>query len=598
MKTPMITLALILALSFAAASCGDSDNSTNEPDEIYLSFSGGGYHAQTAGAGWVMAVTDRIDGDVDGMMENVGAISSISGGTWFITLLAYSGTYLESLQAPDASSTYATSGSDSYFAAVMNRTSPPGLGVVGIGQEEKDIREFLDSLNKPGSSLPLELDWQEFVDDNVYLKDDGAWNLYAELKSETLDGPDSRNSWAESIPLLFTGSLLTQQPALSRHALLGANTLTVAYPSMSEHYSNGIPPTAAPLILAGMGSSSLDTPPLLPGSGSSSDLEATYSVFPTQESSPARYPAAAPQGGLGVLQAGSISSAAGGNFVDIPVMEEFLNKLEPDARLRDFTALEISMSLIGLAPAYKMGSPMTEITLPDLPNNPADLASDKVVRLADGGITDTSSVASIMTLLATNDLDDGFNLLFFDNRPGGFLYSNDSSTADPNYTFYTGAGVATLFGFKQTWDKSDKYSQTNCDFEIFCYDGVLPHVFNNEPSPGDYVYWEKDADDRLAPVIPPVLVETARGSEHCNSRANYLRYEVTTIDNPLFNVKGGKKGTLHVVVARAGQKSLGAPKFACFQSMVDWIHTQVSATAKDTSAPPTIGDHLVEALGL
>lgn len=598
MEKTMIRLALTLAFSFAAASCGDSENRTNEPDKIYLSFSGGGYHAQTAGAAWVMAVTDRIDSDVDGMMENVGAISSISGGTWFVTLLAYSGTYLESVQAPDASSTYATSGSGSYFDAVMNRTSAPGLGLVGVGQEKQDIIEFLDSLNKAGSALPLELDWQEYVDDNVYLKGEGAWNLYAELKSKTLDGSDSRNPWAESMPLLFTGSLLTQQPALSRQGMLGANTLTVAYPSMSENYSNGIPPTAAPLIMAGMGSSSLDTPPLLPGTASSSDLEATYSVFPTKGSTTTRYAAASPQGGLGVMQAGSISSAAGGNFVDIPVMEEFLNSLHIDAPLRQFAALEVSRSIMGLAPAYRMGSPMTEIALPDLPETPADLASARVVRLADGGFTDTSSVASIMTLLATNDLDDGFNLLFFDNRHGGLLYSNDSPSGQAKNTFYTGAGVATLFGFKQTWDRSPRYNQTNCDFGRFCYVGVLPHVFSNEPTPGDYVYWEKDADDNLAPVKPPVLVETTRGSEDCNSRANYLRYEVTTIDNPLFNVKGGKKGTLHVVVARAGRQPAHAPKFACFQSMVDWIHTHVSATTKDTSAPPTIGDYLVEALGL
>jgi hypothetical protein len=567
-------------------------------DMVYLSFSGGGYHAQTAGAAWVMGVTDRIDGDVDEMMENVGGISALSGGTWFLTLLAYSPRYLESLEAPDASSTYATPGSGSYFDAVMNQRSFGGLEDVDLYDRQKDILALIRWLNSEDSSSQPEAGWQKFVDEGVYLKGDSTWDLYEELKNETLDGPDSRNAWAASMPLLFTSSLLTEQPALSRPGPLGVNTLTVAYPTMSGFYKNNIPPAAAPMIIAAMGSSSLDAPPLLPGAGNSSDFEATYSVYPSTDSTTTQFAAATDQGGFGILQTGSVSSAAVGNFVDVPVLEQVISALPIGDQLRNLAAVGVAKSLGALAPAYNLSSPMTEITPADLPKTPAELASERVVRLADGGITDKSSVASIMTLLATNDLDDGFNLLFFDNRPGGFMKSTARPTGGDQNTFYTGVNAATLFGFKQIWDSTPGYSREVCPLPGICWEGVSPHIFDNEPNPGDYVYWKTDADGSLAPVKPPVLVETVRGSAECNSKASYLRYEVTTIDNPLFNVKGGKKGTLHVLVARADQKPGIPEKFNCFQPMVDWIHTQVTSTTKGTSAEPTIGDYLEEVLGL
>lgn len=176
-----------------------------------------------------------------------------------------------------------------------------------------------------------------------------------------------------------------------------------------------------------------------------------------------------------------------------------------------------------------------------------------------------------------------------------------------DHLFYTGPPVAALFGFKQIWDKSEPFNQTDCialpqigslpPLPEPCRKSLLPHVFSND-SAGVPVYYQTDSDGTLAPATPAALIQTTSPRTldfmGCAVQVNYVRYQVTTVENTMFNVVGGKKGTLHVLVARAGDPlEVTRMQHQCFQPMVDWIHYVVN-----DETPGSIGENLVAALGL
>jgi hypothetical protein len=234
----------------------------------------------------------------------------------------------------------------------------------------------------------------------------------------------------------------------------------------------------------------------------------------------------------------------------------------------------------------------------DVPKTTTELASSRFVRFGDGGMTDTSSVSTVMAFLAQKDLDDGFNVMFFDTRPGGLMYSTTAPGAagERLNACYTGAGTATLFGFKQIWDtKSGRFSYEDCDLGT-CFFSALPHVFSNVSVTGQPVYFETDTQGQLAPAEPATLLATTNPNAACPTSVSYVKYDVTTVDNPLFDVKKGERGTLHVVVSKLHQPVTGPATYQCYQPGVDWIHAQV--LAKGTPLTPTIGDYFQTALGL
>jgi len=547
-----------------------------------------------------MAMSDRLgtagqSSDVSKMMANVGAVSANSGGSFFLTLLGYSETYLDRLQAADAYSTYADETGKGYFAAVIEHMTSESDGTSFIeafsrAETPDDVMALIaEAPDADGSQL-----WQVLIDGEVYLKGNtGAWRgLYDEIQDKTLNGKGDRNTWADAIPLLFTSSLLTQLPALSqvKDTVLKpkANALVMDYPNV------GNPPTAAPMIFAGLGSStSLKEPPLLPGGA---NLPATYVVYTFSNETDANFTPAQSQAAFPVTHVGAVSAAAAGGVVDIPLMvPKFATTQE---------AVDFCLDAKDLAPAYTVSSPMAAVADADVPRTTAALAAQQIVRLADGGFTDNTSATSMMTFLATNELlDNDFDLVIFDDTPVGFLYSTSAPGGDKLFEFYTGGPVASLFGFKQKWDTtSDKYSHLICTSAKSCRLGVLPHIFSNGTD-ADPVYYRTDSNGDLEPVEPAERLTTTspqtKEYNFCGVEVDYIQYAVTTIENSLFNMPAGKKGTLHVFLARANSPKAGHVElgiYPCYQPMVDWIHTQV--LSEGSASDPTIGYWFQKALGL
>jgi len=93
---------------------GEGDN-----DDVYLAFSGGGWNSHSMLAGMIAGMLDGMHNERRNEMarrsllrlfHNVEGISANSGGSWFLTQLAYSDPFSESFESPREVNAYNTTG--------------------------------------------------------------------------------------------------------------------------------------------------------------------------------------------------------------------------------------------------------------------------------------------------------------------------------------------------------------------------------------------------------------------------------------------------------------------------------------------------------
>ena len=68
----------------------------------YLGLSGGGIAAHTLHAGMIMGALDQSGTDLNGTLGNIDSIASTSGGSWFLSQLAYSPKFQQEISRPGA----------------------------------------------------------------------------------------------------------------------------------------------------------------------------------------------------------------------------------------------------------------------------------------------------------------------------------------------------------------------------------------------------------------------------------------------------------------------------------------------------------------
>ena len=153
---------------------------------------------------------------------------------------------------------------------------------------------------------------------------------------------------------------------------------------------------------------------------------------------------------------------------------------------------------------------------PDKNGDVQAIASAGNVRLMDGGYTDNTAVANILSQL--KDSDGAFEITAF---------VNDTDTAQipeawtGHEALTVGIDLPMLFG-----SEGDSLIQP---FTLF--PGAPPAAY---PAIFDQTAWQSEE-----PVWSYVDAAT-------NTVIDYFQLDVETIDNPLFNVKAGRKGTLNV----------------------------------------------------
>jgi hypothetical protein len=536
----------------------------------------------------MMSTMDYLQNDTNSLSDvfaNVPAVSSNSGGSWFLTQAAYSELFLKAIEAKDAWSTYtAPSGYMGQVWAYLKPQSPS----CNKWLLAKPLCEWL--LAQPNSSLITfittgDFHWDELV--RVAVFGAGVFptlDMAAELKNTSLNTP--RNNWSEDKGLVIAGALLTEQPTLTgKINVLAPLTSTFQVVTGSQR-GGGFPVIdgAAPIMMGTMGDSGRIAPPFLTAGDMKLKYESSASPLPLSTTLKSTTSVA----GLNVMHAAAISSAAGAAFIDSTVMAKIIatSKLPALAGLAPY----VTLLLDNLAPAYKMSSapiqyvPDVSLIAPQGEALPL-LMAQKVNRTADGGFVDNTAVAYMLRHMQDNgELVDGFDMIFFDNMPTGLLPLPGSTTE----TFPTAGDVANLFGYPDP----TKDTHESCLFPPLCLTAMSPHVFESE------AYFENDGG---VISVGTEATWSNEGSEgDCDINLRYVKYVVTIVANPLFGItKAGVKGVLHVFVA-ASPKTFVVPasdaSFACYTTMVDMIHENVVTPGTDEE--PSLGDYLTGALGI
>jgi len=545
---------LILALMTTAGCSFQQPKTVIEVEAVpyaaHVAFAGGGWRAHTGHSAWTMSLLDNGEKTLDDVFVNVGTISSNSGGSWFNTMLAYSDSFVTAIEAQNAISTWANSGSQA-------------SGWLGQQQYLFDL-ELCDSLSGDAFLACVFLYyterkvtyWEKVVEKIVFNNN---------KINEPLNG--TRQPWAKDKALLFAATMLTTEAVLGEVALDKQQYYQACLsPSMpfldgdkgaSCSGSSGVPSDVTPVTFSTMPKqSNLTAPPFFSATGS--DTSAAYfnlgytenTTSPNMAYTTVANPLTSDT--LSVITAAAASSAAGGFLASKAVSGTWPLSYATSAEALNF---QLAGSLQYVDADGK---------------NVSELATDKIVQIADGGAVDNSAVAQLISFLQQNNQADGFNIVAFDNVQE--IYSPGRRAAN------VGSDIANLFG-KALQNGNQICSGTYCvtvpDLKIF-----QVNALDNTAST-----WSAAASTNNPPNVINELI--------------YTKYTVTTVDNSTFGIKAGTTGTLHAFTA-AWSGSNTAPQnadgdFKAYGAMLNFINMGL----KQTNAAGRTGQwYLEEAFGL
>ena len=647
-------LSVGLAATVTAA-CINNNETPEEPPEtpvtgeappsVHLALSGGGYHALSGAASWWMGMMERNgDYDFESAASNVKAISSGSGGTWFLTLTTYSKTFVEQLQSEGeyknfAAPTKALTKQTGYMTNVWKYIRHPHGGCDAVLPSVRPLCDaFVGLLNVAGQAGFVNFllsgggQWQSVIENSVFGKAK-SWPYYKEVKDLTISG--NRNAWAQDKDLIFNTAILTEEPALTFSFLLDLPIVGNVYEGIQS--LQGSQPAfagdtmirgAAPLALAVTGDTTVD---FLPGGTMNlkygtwkdgfHDGDAANSLTNDEMN--------AVVGQFPVINAAAASSAAAGGYIDIPDMTGNIPK----------TSM-LAVALDGAAPGYQFYDATTKQSVvkfhadvnKDFHGTPAvaaftsKLAANKVTRLTDAGFVDNTAVAPMVRYLQDSSADgqipDGFNIVSFDDFP---LPPPNWDPVKMTGTFPTGADVAGLFGF-------DNCNKTSCSMQkdglkhgsmlglvfvgssaqVFDCDGYFPPSGQagkcDGPPLTKNLFWTATGDNRIM---------CGKDSD-VEQPLTYSRIDVTiNTDLPgskLFGLtanNNGVKGTLHVFAILGGTAAVvpgSAIQYACYDTMIQGMVNNIVETKGDACDPSktsvdsdndcSLGDYLEYVLSL
>ncbi len=518
----------------------ETETEMTEPSDkdIHVAFAGGGWRAHTGHSGWILALLQNGSLNLGEAFKNVGTIGSNSGGTWFSTMLTLSDTFVSDIQKAGAITTWGQTG----WLGMQHE----------LFKNTKACDHFYDdwygyTLCVLDANDNESRDWVSIVEDIVY-------KGYS-LNGATLSGP--RAGWAKDKTLLAAGSMLTSNVLLNSYGEnfryerdkyqyyqaclnpgspdMGGLRLAATCDNNPVRYSE-----VMPVIFSGLPSGSTDTAPaFLPVLESGGYFNIGYSeviaAFPTEKDTTITNPSDNDQ--VLAVHASAASSAALGFMAYVRQYDlkwwwddaHWLRKLAPSFSLNGSVKFE----------------PADSLTVDQL-------ASKKMVRIADGGPVDNSGVAQIVKYLQLNGNGpgNGFDIVAFDNV---------TSAYDPGSGAKVGVDIANLFG------------QGLCNEGTeFCVEGcsILEQVLGCVYVPEIQIF------DEGALSSTPHTWHVSDG----NMEIIYTQYKVTTVANSNFGIAPNTTGTLHsftCVAPDAGTVPTDS-EFTGYYDMLNFIYTQAS----------------------
>jgi hypothetical protein len=530
--------ALALALTAGwATGCGGSSADEGPPgatpDAVgipapyvsYVAISGGGFRSHTAQAGWTLGMLDafRVEESdpkktLADLTTKIDAISSNSGGTWFLSQLAFSEKFANSLEAADAYADYASTTdpeTDGYLGQIHD--------IYDNGRGCSDLDALLRVLCDDVASLKpwlilysvadgLGLNWVDVVDKLVF----APFDMNVELNDTDING--TRQPWAKHLDLVFASSMLTEAAVLNERGILHAEDKGF-YSAFADTADVPTQVTATPVAFSSVS-----------GEADASFFFAAGAMnaeYGDDASDPTEFRDSAVlstsrTANIPVIQAASASSAAAGALASVGALEQL--KLPVPL----ITNAEVAYEASDLAPAFSVGSDMTYVAAVSGDDDASDFASAELFRLADGAYADNLGVAYLIKHLSdTNQLVDDFNVVAFVNSTGD-LAAKTHVTND----------VAWLFGVKPEFPDVPADQVRECgDVAKYCVALMSPQVFETAGFATATNVWQYPA----------------KKSETTN--LYYVKYSVTIAENETFGITDadvvGTTGFFHVFVSLA-----------------------------------------------
>lgn len=521
-----ITVFALLLLTGCKDKSQDNETTdvlTGTEEKVHVAFAGGGWRAHTAHSAWTISLLDNGTKKLNDVFTNVGTVSSNSGGSWFSTMLMFSSDFVNDIEAKDALSTWTTTGGWIGKQRTLFDTA-------GCNHVPDDL--YLECVfdNYTGKSFTGGTYWKAVVEKLIF-KD------YS-LGTTTLSG--AHQSWAADKPLLLASTLLTNTVVLNSEDDYGNN---------HNYYQACISPSM-PVLDGDSGSDCTDGRP-------ADVLQATFSSVPQSanyQSSPF-FPQLGTNTQSAVLNLGYTADY---EFETPPTFSENLKLPLNTNNVPVMAAAAASSAAVGFGASehitglfdlsYTFADDAVSFGLANSDVQPVDaegvslkdLASQLVVRLADGGAADNSGVAQLVRSLQLNDQADDFTIVAFDNvssitKPGG-------SGA------HVGIDIASLFGFPDPLC-------VNIEVTKYCIAKPDLQIFDSKPLYSTSHIWTYGTG---------------------TNQLVYTKYEVTTKENAALGITGGSKGTLHSFTC-AYPSAVTAPtdgdsNFDAYDNMFKFIH--------------------------
>jgi hypothetical protein len=505
-----------------------------------VSFSGGGWNSHSILAGLLSGALDASNTDLQGLFRNVQGISANSGGTWFLSMLAYSDIFRSNLENTTSRDQYNQSGYNSQVRnAFSNLASNSETGIVSTLSKifDIDFANLISSKSKEAFSyiggllenalLANKLNWRSFVDQFVY-----GYDSLSSLRSVDLDS--ARLAWAQGKDFTFATAISANPTVIQNQGGLTQNKLfTGATPSF-QSAGNKENPSALPLLLvsdAGTGSGGLSAYGEFPFG----DVDLTFSTnafFGADDQRSTIRGTFTPR--LSIIDATTASSSAAGalaapenygnSLLTKPARNaaaSFLRELAPLASFKGNTLT-----------TPKESSALNKDTSLD------DLTSQSLARLVDGVYIDNTSVAyGLRELQRSYGIAEPFEITLLLNSSSDPIarlpIANSSATVPED--------IAKLFGLDGSGNKTT---------DGLINAGVLPF---KQPVPTPWVF----NANASSPMSDQGLSYSAdNGSFTIQS----YDFAVTTVDNTAFGIRGGQQGVFRVISTNNSQ-SAPAPFF-------------------------------------
>jgi hypothetical protein len=525
--------------------------------DVHVAFAGGGWRAHTGHSAWIISLLDNSSSTkqttLKSAFSNVKTISSNSGGTWFSTMLMYSPNFVNDIQTPHAITNWDSIGwigkQKKLFDAAKFLGKPCST-ILSPTPTKSEEALYLICVNEFYSKSLL--NWKKTIDGLVF-KD------YS-LGTQTLG--TSKQPWATDKSLLIASSLYTNSVVLNEdkkkykqyyQTCLQNSTHPYNKPILkgdkirkSTSCSEGLPNDVAAVTFSSLPAvTNLKPLAFFRELDSASSL---YNVSYTNDhifKAPTEFTAI--QGtfrhvDVPVMTAAAASSAAGGFAASKHIMKNF----------------DLSYTAADEALSFKLANSTVQYT--DTKNmSLKELASNKVVRLGDGGPVDNSGVAQLVSFLQKNNQSDNFNIIAFDNVD--ILYNPGIPGAK------VGIGIASLFG---------------------------------APDPSSFI---KDTITKpQLKIFDAQAMKNTIATWYSNSRPQngmqilYTKYNVKTIENIALGIDSNSNGTLHAFSFLSANAAIVPDKgdidFKVYSEMLNYMNFSL----QENSAEGLI--HLKQAFGI